>query len=175
MFALFRESPAQKSQDCEGTQPNDPLLSPRPRRQVDRVAVRSVFLMGQSRLLPAVGRSAASSRAAAIKSHDPICCLVTAAIRYLRHAGRSWESERQRRNEHPTPLHRPLAYGRGRRSRVVPLPDIRLHSCSSVNARAHEVGANSCNNASRVWKETGLDTSRSKPASFALVCTSALL
>jgi hypothetical protein len=42
---------------------------------------------GHSRLLRDVGRSAASARAADIKSHEPICCIITAAIRYLRHAG----------------------------------------------------------------------------------------
>jgi hypothetical protein len=41
---------------------------------------------------------------------------MTAAIGYLRHALRSWESERQRKNEHPAPPPRALAYIGVRRS-----------------------------------------------------------
>ncbi len=61
-------------------------------------------------LLPDVGGSAVSPRAADIKSHEPVRCIITAAIRYLRHARRSWESQPQRRNEHLMPLHRVLAW-----------------------------------------------------------------
>jgi hypothetical protein len=51
---------------------------------------------------------------------------MAAAIRYPRHASRSWESERRRRNDHLTPLHRALAEG------GVP-GEIRTHDLPAAN------------------------------------------